>query len=141
MEVREGDTIRVHYIGRLEDGSVFDTSEGGTCIEFQVGKGDLIRAFEQGVIGMGLGETRVVRATPEEAYGLHHKEKVFDFDRSRAPENFDPEVGQQLQLFRADGEPVLVTVISKSEKAITMDANHPLAGKELVFEIRVEEIL
>jgi len=138
---KEGDTVRVHYTGRLEDGTVFDTSEDGASMEFKVGNGDLLKAFEQAVIGMSVGETKTILIPAAEAYGLRKEEMVFEFDRARAPENFDAEVGQQVQMYRADGQPVNLTVIGKSEKSFTMDCNHPLAGKDLTFDVRLEEIL
>ena len=139
--VKEGDTVRVHYTGKLEDGTVFDTSEDGASMEFKVGGGDLLKAFEQGVVGMSVGETKTIQIPAEEAYGPRKDEMVFEFDRSRAPENFAAEIGQQLQMYRADGQSVNVTVIGKSEKSFTMDCNHPLAGKDLTFDVRLEEIL
>ncbi len=138
---KEGDTVRVHYTGKLEDGTVFDTSEDGASMEFKIGRGELLRAFEQGIIGMTVGEAKTIFIPAAEAYGLRNEEMVFEFDRSRAPQNFDAEIGQQLQMFRADGQPVNVTVIGKSEKSFTMDCNHALAGKDLTFDVRLEEIL
>jgi peptidylprolyl isomerase len=138
---KEGDTVRVHYTGKFEDGTVFDTSEDGASMEFKIGDGELLRAFEQGVIGMAVGDSKTVRIPAEEAYGPRKDEMVFEFDRSRAPENFDAEIGQQLQMYRADGKPINITVIGKSDKAFTMDCNHSLAGKNLIFDVRLEEIL
>ena len=138
---KKGDTVRVHYTGRLEDGTVFDTSEDGASMEFKVGEGELLKAFEQGVVGMSVGETKTIHIPAEEAYGPRKDEMVFEFDRSRAPENFEAEIGQQLQMYRADGQAVNITVVGKSEKSFTMDCNHPLAGKDLTFDVRLEEIL
>ena len=138
---KEGDTVRVHYTGRFEDGTVFDTSEDGASMEFKIGTGELLKAFEQGVIGMAIGESKTIFIPAAEAYGPRNNEMVFEFDRSRAPENFDAEIGQQLQMYRADGKPVNLTVISKSEKSFTMDCNHALAGKNLIFDVTLEEIL
>ena len=138
---KEGDTVRVHYTGKLEDGTVFDTSEDGASMEFKVGTGELLKAFEKGVIGMSIGEKKTIKIPMEEAYGPRKDEMVFEFDKARAPENFDAEIGQELQMFRADGKPVNITVIAKSEKSYTMDCNHALAGKDLVFDVRLEEIL
>ena len=138
---KEGDTVRVHYTGKLEDGTVFDTSEDGASLEFKVGSGDLLKAFEQGVIGMSIGEKKTIKIPMEEAYGPRKEEMIFEFDKARAPENFDAEIGQELQMYRADGKPVNITVIAKSEKSYTMDCNHALAGKDLTFDVRLEEIL
>jgi len=138
---KEGDTVRVHYTGKLEDGTVFDTSEDGASMEFKVGAGELLKAFEQGVVGMAIGETKTIQIPADQAYGPRKEEMVFEFDRARAPENFEAEIGQQLQMYRADGQPVNITVIGKSEKSFTMDCNHALAGKDLTFDVRLEEIL
>ncbi len=140
-KVKEGDTIRVHYKGRFEDGTVFDSSEGGASMEVRLGEGQFIKGFEEGVIGMGLGETKTIFIPMEKAYGLRNAEFVFEFDREKAPENFNPEIGRQMQMYRADGKPVMVTVIGLSGKSITMDCNHPLAGKNLIFDVSLEEIL
>ena len=139
--VKKGDTVRVHYTGKLEDGTVFDTSEDGASMEFKVGEGELLKAFEQGIVGMSVGETKTIQIPAAEAYGPRKDEMVFEFDRSRAPENFNAEIGQQLQMYRADGQAVNITVIGKSEKSFTMDCNHHLAGKDLTFDVRLEEIL
>jgi peptidylprolyl isomerase len=138
---KKGDTVRVHYTGKLEDGTVFDTSEDGASMEFKIGDGELLKAFEQGVVGMAIGETKVIRIPAEEAYGLKKDEMIFEYERSKAPANFDAEIGQQVQMYRADGQPVTMTVAGKSEKSFTMDCNHALAGKNLVFDVRLEEIL
>lgn len=139
--VEKGDLIRVHYKGRFKNGTVFDSSEPDSPIQFKVGEGDLIKGFEQGVIGMSVGEEKEVMVSAEEGYGVYMKEKVFAFDRSRAPENFDPEIGQQIQMYRADGMPINVTVVDKSEKSFILDCNHPLAGKDLIFNIKLIEII
>jgi len=138
---KEGDTVRVHYTAKLEDGTVFDTSEDGASMEFKIGAGELLKAFEGAVVGMAIGETKTIQIPAEEAYGPRKDEMVFEFDRTRAPENFDAEIGQELQMYRADGKPVTLTVIGKSEKSFTMDCNHSLAGKNLTFDVRLEEIL
>jgi len=138
---KKGDTVRVHYTGKLEDGTVFDTSEDGASMEFKVGSGELLKAFEKAVIGMSIGDKKTIKIPMEEAYGPRKEEMVFEYDRARAPENFDAEIGQQLQMYRADGKPVNITVIAKSEKSFTMDCNHALAGKDLIFDVRLEEIL
>lgn len=139
--VREGDTIRIHFTGKLEDGTVFDTSEGGASLELTLGSGEFLKGIEEGVIGMEPGESKTVFVPAEKGYGPHRDEMVFDFDRKKAPENFDPEIGQQMQLYRADGMPVQVTIVGKTETTVRMDCNHRLAGKNLVFDITLEEII
>lgn len=139
--VKEGDTIRIHYTGKFTDGTVFDSSEGNAFQEIKLGKGEYLKRFEESIINMRPGETKTVYIPMEEGYRMRNEEMVFEFDRNNAPENFDPPVGQQLQMYRADGLPVSVTVVGKSEKSFTMDCNHPLAGKDLIFDITLEEIL
>jgi len=139
--VKEGDTIRIHFIGKLEDGSVFDSSEGGASLEIKLGGGEFLEGLEKGVIGMNAGEKKTVRIPAEKGYGPHIKERVFEWDKSRLPGDSNPVIGQQLQMYRADGQPVLVTVIGISDTTYTMDCNHPLAGKNLIFDITLEEIL
>ena len=140
-QVREGDIIRIHYVGRLEDGTVFDSSEGGASLEIKLGKGEFIKGLEEGVIGMTPGETKNIFMTAENAYGPHSREKIFEFHKDRAPQDFNPEVGQQYQMYRADGMPIVVTVLEKTETGFVMDSNHPLAGKNLTFEVTLEEIV
>jgi peptidylprolyl isomerase len=140
-KVKEGDTIRIHYVGRLEDGTIFDSSEGKPSLEFTVGEGYIIPGLEQGVIGMEVGETKIITVEPELAYGPYMKERVFEIERNKIPGNFDIELGLRFQMYRADGMPILVTVIGMTEKTLIMDCNHPLAGKTLIFETTVEEIV
>lgn len=140
-QVKQGDTIRIHYTGKLEDGSIFDSSEGGASLEIKIGRGEFIRGLEEGVIGMTPGETREIFMPADKAYGAHLKEKVFEFHKDRIGEGITPEVGQQMQLFRADGMPIAVKVIDKTETGYIMDANHALAGKNLIFDVTLEEIV
>jgi peptidylprolyl isomerase len=139
-KVKEGDTIRIHFVGKLADGTVFDTSEGGASLEIKVGRGEFLPGLEKGVIGMSAGERKTIRIAAGEGYP-HRKERVFEYDRSRLPGGISTEVGQQFQMYRADGQPVMVTIAGVSEKTVTLDCNHPLAGKDLTFEIILEEIV
>lgn len=141
VTVKNGDTIRIHYTGSLEDGAVFDSSEEGRPLEFTVGEGEVIPGLEEGVVGMAEGETKTIVVPPEKAYGPRSAEKLFQLDRKRVPGGFSLEVGQQMQMFRADGMPIMVTVSAVSESGYTMDCNHPLAGKTLIFETTIAEIL
>jgi peptidylprolyl isomerase len=140
-QVTEGDTIRIHYVGKLEDGTVFDSSEGGASLELRLGNGEFIKGLEEGVIGMSPGDKKTIFMTADKAYGPHLDEKVFEFHKDRAPQDFDPEIGQQYQMYRADGMPILVTVLKRTETGYMMDCNHPLAGKNLIFEVVLEEIV
>lgn len=140
-KVKEGDTIKIHYTGKLEDGTVFDSSEGAIPFEFTVGEGKIIPGLEQGVIGMEPGESRSITIPMELAYGPYMKERIFEMDKKRAPEDFSPGIGQQIQMHRADGMPVIATVIGIFEDHFIMDCNHPFAGKTLIFDTKLLEIL
>ncbi len=140
-QVKTGDTIRIHYTGRLEDGTVFDSSAGGASLELTIGKGEFIAGLEEGVIGMKPGDVKTIFMACDKAYGEHQSERVFLFHRNRLPDDFHAEIGQQMQMYRADGMPVNVTVVAKSDEGYTMDCNHPLAGKNLIFEVTLEEIV
>jgi peptidylprolyl isomerase len=147
-QAKEGDKVRVHYTGRLEDGSVFDSSEcheddcdcSASPLEFVVGEGQVIPGFEQAVVGMTIGERKTVTIPVELAYGERVDEMVAEVNRSELPPGMDPQVGQELELTQEDGYtfPVLVTAVN--ETAVTLDANHPLAGRPLVFDISLVEI-
>jgi peptidylprolyl isomerase len=139
--VKIGDTVRIRYNGKLEDGSVFDSSEGGASLEFKVGDGEFLAGLEQGVLEMNVGEAKTIRIPAGQGYGLHQKERVFEYDRDRLPQDLKIEVGQQFQMYRADGQPVTVMIVGLSGKKVTLDCNHPLAGKDLIFDITLEEIV
>ncbi len=140
-QVEDGNTVKVHYTGKFEDGTVFDTSADRDPLEFTIGRGQLIPGFEQAVIGMSAGESKTVNIPADEAYGQHNAEMLTEVDRSQFPADLNPEVGQQLQFNRPDSQTVVVTVASVSESTVTLDANHPLAGKDLIFDIQPVEIL
>lgn len=141
QQVKTGDTVKVNYTGTLDDGSVFDTSTGRDPLEFKIGEGQVISGFEQAVIGMITGESRTTKILAEDAYGPHRKEMVIVVERGKLPQDLNPEVGVQLEVRRPDGHffPVLVTDVSDGD--ITLDANHPLAGKDLTFNIELVEIV
>jgi peptidylprolyl isomerase len=131
-----GDTVRIHYTGRLDDGQVFDSSEGHEPLEFTLGAGQVIPGFDQAVEGMTEGEEKRVTISAEEAYGPHREEMVLTVDRDELPEGVDPEVGQQYQMSQA-GQTFVVTVTDVTEAAIELDANHPLAGRDLTFDLQL----
>jgi peptidylprolyl isomerase len=140
-QAKKGDTVKVHYKGKFEDGKVFDSSEGRDPLQFTVGKGQVIPGFEQAVEGMNPGESKTAKVPAEKGYGPRRKEMVMAVNRNRFPANLDPKVGQRLQLHQADGRKIAVTVTDVSESSVTLDANHPLAGKELTFDIKLVEIV
>ena len=136
----DGDTVRVHYTGTLEDGTTFDTSVGGEPLEFTLGAGQMIPGFEEAVYGLKIGESKTVTIPAEEAYGPHRDDLVIVVEWEQLPAGLDPEVGQQLQMQQTDGRTAVVIVTDVSETTITVDANHHLAGKDLTFEIELVEI-
>jgi peptidylprolyl isomerase len=140
-QAKIGDVVKVHYTGTLDDGTVFDTSADRDPLEFIVGKGQVIPGFDSAVIDMVPGETRVTVIPAEDAYGAHSPELVTDVDRERFPADMELEIGQQLQVGLADGQQAIVMVVDLSDTAVTLDANHPLAGQTLTFEIELVEII
>lgn len=139
-EAQTGDTVEVHYTGRLSDGTVFDSSEEGGPLRFTLGEGELIPGFEQAVLGMEPGESRTATLAPEDAYGERRDDLVFQVPRSELPEEIDPERGDRLEVKDREGRTFEVSVAEVGEGSVTLDANHPLAGRELVFEIELLEI-
>jgi len=139
-KVKQGDTVHVHYTGTLEDGTVFDSSDGRDPLEFTMGEGKVIPGFEKAVEGLAVGETTNAILPPEEAYGPRADELIMTVPREQLPDGMSPEVGQQLEMQTQDGQRVPVTVTSVSEDALKIDANHPLAGKALHFELELVKI-
>ncbi|MCW3135256.1 MAG: peptidylprolyl isomerase [Methanophagales archaeon] len=140
-QAKPGDTVKVHYTGKLEDGTVFDTSTDRDPLQFTIGERKIIPGFEQAVVGMNPGESKTIKVPMDEAYGPHREEMVMVVDRNQLPVDLIPEVGQQLQSRQPDGQTMVVTVIGVSESSVTVDANHPLAGKDLTFDILLVEIV
>jgi len=135
-----GDTVKVHYTGRLDDGVEFDTSSSREPLEFTIGGNQVIQGFENGIVGMEINESKTITIPAEEAYGLYREELVLDVPIDQFPPNIKPELGQQLQLTQPNGEPINVMITQITESAVTLDANHPLAGKDLTFDIQLMEI-
>jgi FKBP-type peptidyl-prolyl cis-trans isomerase 2 len=140
-QVKNGDTVTVHYTGRLEDGTVFDSSANRDPLQFTLGEDLLIPGFEQAVLGMSAGESKTVEVSADQAYGLHQEEMVVDIDRQEFPPHFQPKVGQQLQIPQSDSRVTRLIVTAVSEQKVTLDANHPLAGRDLTFDIQLLEIV
>jgi peptidylprolyl isomerase len=140
VEAKYGDTVRVHYTGKFEDGTVFDSSTDQDPLEFTLGQGQLIPGFEQAVMGMIPGQSKTEAIPAAAAYGPRHQEMVVEIDREQMPANMQPEVGQQLEISQNPGEIIPVVVAAVSENKVILDANHPLAGENLVFDIQLLEI-
>ena len=139
-QVKNGDTVKVHYTGKLEDGTVFDSSEGRDPLEFTVGAGQLIPGFDAAVVGMAAGENKTVTIPSEQAYGPHNQEMVVQAERSQFPPETDPQIGMQFQGNAEGGQTLVVTVTAVEGDKITLDGNHPLAGKDLTFDIEMVEV-
>ncbi len=137
---KNGDTVKVHYTGKFDDGTVFDSSLETSPLQFTVGKGSIISGFEEAVVGMSPGDSKSTTLEAENAYGPHRKELVLQVERGNFPGNLEPQVGQVLQIGRDQDKTIPVTVTEVSESTVTLDANHPLAGKDLTFEIELVEI-
>lgn len=137
---KEGDTVHVHYKGSLENGEVFDTSEGRDPLSFTVGTGQVIPGFEEAVVGMALNEKKNVTIPVDKAYGQRNEEMVLTIPRDQVPTDINPEVGLRLQMQGPGNTPVMVEVTEVEEEHVKLDANPPLAGKDLIFDIELVEI-
>ena len=135
-----GNRVRVHYTGRLDDGEVFDSSEGGTPLSFTIGNGQVIPGFENGVIGMSEGDTKTVHIPSADAYGDHRTDGVIQVPRGEFPPNMPLEVGTSVQGQQSSGQTVTFTIQAVSDESVTLDANHPLAGKDLTFDLTLVSI-
>jgi FKBP-type peptidyl-prolyl cis-trans isomerase 2 len=144
-EAKNGDTVKIHYTGRLADGMEFDTSKGSDPLSFTLGQGEVIPGFEKAVKGLAVGDSRTVEISSDQAYGPHRGEMVIKAKRSEMPEGLELKVGRQLEgrSENAEGEEpqkVIFTITGLSDEEVTLDANHPLAGKDLTFDIELVEI-
>jgi peptidylprolyl isomerase len=138
---KDGDTVQVNYTGKLADGTVFDSSVGRDPLEFTLGKGDMIPGFEKAVLGMKVGEKKTITIPADEAYGPHLDEMVIEVSRDRLPKDREPKVGQMLETTAQNGETIRFTITNVSDNGtVTLDANHPLAGKDLTFDIELLKI-
>lgn len=141
-EARVGDRVRVHYTGRLEDGTVFATSEeeGGEPLEFTLGSGAVVPGLEDAIEGMREGERKSVWLPPALAYGAYREDEMLLVERRRLPAHILPEVGQKLQMKRQGRPAAIVTVSQVSEQSVVLDTNHPLAGREITYDVELLEI-
>jgi peptidylprolyl isomerase len=136
----EGDTVAVHYTGKLNDGSVFDTSRNREPIRFVLGERKVIRGFDQAVAGMRPGEKKTANIPADDAFGPHQPELVVEFARDQIPPDVSVEIGQELQVQTTAGQAVPARVVEANDAAVTLDANHPLAGEDLTFDLELVEI-
>lgn len=140
IRAAQGDIVKVRYTGRLADGTVFDASPEDRPLHFIIGKGEVIPGFEEAVAGMYLGETKSVTVAPEQAYGPHDARYVDTVERSKLPADVELQVGRQLEVISADDQRLLLMVTDLTDTTVTLDGNHPLAGRELEFEIELLEV-
>ncbi|MEP5614400.1 MAG: peptidylprolyl isomerase [Cyclobacteriaceae bacterium] len=140
MKAKANDNVKVHYTGKLTTGEVFDSSEGREPLAFTVGGGQMIKGFDEAVDGMGLNEKKTVTIVAAEAYGEHKEELIQQIPKSNLPEDMHPEIGQKLVATNDLGHQTQVAVVEVTESEVTIDANHDLAGKDLVFDIELVEI-
>lgn len=141
QQAKKGDVVRVHYTGRLTGGEQFDSSIGREPLEFTVGGGQMIKGFDTGVEGMTVGEKKVINVAPEDGYGSRNDEAVIKFPIDQIPADMKLEAGMRLTLHNQDGQPVPVVVTEIGEKFVLLDANHFLAGKEIIFDVELVEIV
>lgn len=141
QQVKSGDKVKVHYHGKLTNGETFDTSNGREPLEFEVGSGMVIKGFDDGVTGMAVGDKKTIHIPFLEAYGPSNPEMVIDMPKDRFPEDMQLEIGMPLMMTSGDGQNFQVTVTEIKEDAVMLDANHPLAGKDLVFDLELVEII
>jgi FKBP-type peptidyl-prolyl cis-trans isomerase 2 len=139
-QVKENNTVKVHYTGKLSDGQVFDSSEGKEPLEFTLGKGQLIPGFEKGLIDMKLNEKKTIKIAKEEAYGDVIDSLIQEVKRSELPQDLTPEVGMGLVSKSPDGQETKSQVVELKEESIVIDQNHPLAGKDIIFDLEVVSI-
>jgi peptidylprolyl isomerase len=141
VNAQTGNKVRVHYTGTLDDGSTFDASAQGNPLEITLGKGTTLDGFEKAIVGMAVGEKKTIAVAPEQGYGPHHEGMLIPVERSQLPPELALKIGQQLQHIRSNGHRALLTVVEMNDTRVVLDTNHPLAGKQLHFEIELVEIL
>ncbi|MFX0065948.1 MAG: peptidylprolyl isomerase [Candidatus Hermodarchaeota archaeon] len=139
MAIKKGDKVKVDYTGTLEDGTVFDTSEGNEPLEFEVGSGQLIKGFDEAVIGMVTGEEKEIKLDPADAYGDYNAELTQTVPRDTLPKEPEPKPGMSLLMVLPDGKRFPVTIAEVTDEEVILDLNHPLAGKTLIFKIKIVE--
>lgn len=139
-QAKVGDKVSVHYTGKLEDGTVFDSSNGREPLEFEIGTSSVIPGFEHAIVGMAPGESKTATVPADQAYGQREQGKVVEVERGQLPPDLDLRVGQRLKLTDQQQNSTYVTVAAMSDAAVKLDANHPLAGKDLTFDIELVEI-
>jgi FKBP-type peptidyl-prolyl cis-trans isomerase 2 len=139
-QVKKSNTVKVQYTGKLEDGSIVQSTTKGNPLQFTIGAGEVIKGFEQAVVGMEPGQKKTVKVSADEAYGPHRENLVLEIERERIPNDIEVNVGKRLKIQQKDGESTILRVTDFSNSKVTLDANHPLAGKNLIFDIKLIDI-
>lgn len=139
-QAKEGSTVKVHYTGKLNNDQVFDSSREREPLEFTVGGGQMIEGFDKAVSGMLVGDNKQVTIPAAEAYGARNEEAVFKLPKTQLPQDLEPQVGMQLEASREDGQPQMLTIVGLEETEVVLDANHPLAGQDLIFDLELMEV-
>ncbi len=139
-QAKDGDAVKVHYTGKLSDGTVFDSSEGREPLAVELGAGQVIPGFEKGLLGMAVGESKTITIEPDEAYGHKREDLIVDVDKGNFPEHITPTIGEHLQVKQPDGSVINVQITKIEGEKVTLDANHPLAGQTLVFDVEMVAI-
>ena len=140
QQVKSGDKVKVHYHGKLRTGETFDSSEGREPLEFTVGGGQVIKGFDNGVLGMQVGDKKTVEIPVQDAYGEKDENAIFEFPKEQFPPDMQPEAGMQLMMNNGAGQQFPVTITEVREDTVVLDANHQLAGQDLVFDIELVSI-
>ncbi len=140
-QLQNGDKVKVHYHGKLRSGETFDSSEGRDPLEFTVGSGQVIKGFDDGVKGMNIGDKKTFEIHVDNAYGAKSEEMIIEFPKTQFPDDMTPEVGAQLMMSNGSGQSFPVTVAEVKSESVLLDANHPLAGQDLIFEIELLEVV
>ena len=138
---KNGDTVKIHYTGKLTNGEVFDSSKERAPFEFTIGSGQVIVGFEQGTIGMEVGQTKTLNIPCDQAYGQKNPDLIAIVARGHLPKDYTPQVGERLGIEHESGQKIPVVITEVKEKEITVDGNHPIAGEDLIFELELIEIV
>jgi len=141
QHAKKGDKVKVHYHGKLTNGETFDTSSGRPPLEFEIGSGSVIKGFDEGVTGMLVGEKKTINIPVDEAYGPRSEDMLIEFPKDRFPQGMEIEEGMQLMMGNDSGQNMPVIVTEIKEDSVILDANHPLAGEDLIFDIELVEIV
>lgn len=139
--VKVGDRVKIHFTGKLDDGSIFDSSIDKDPLIFKVGNGDIIQGIDEAIVGMKLGQEKVLHVTSDKAYGAIERELIISIEKEKLPGDLEIQIDQELQIPNDDGNPINVRITNITDHTIELDGNHPLAGKNLIFDLKLIEIM